>query len=185
MYKCRFPRYCGLIQPQDFARVASQQPLKWNELPWYLYEEVHPLVRPPKLWCGWRVDEEDLLRIASAKCPEVIYYTGMGNPDPLEMLMDNEFPRKICELCQIPEEDWDLVQTGMVFVAKTNGIHDPDIVITCGSTTNGVVGDAERARMADFIADGAEPQWHLDYIKWRWEPGKRESCCQCFTLSPC
>ena len=144
------------------------------------------MVRPPKLWCGWRVDEEDLLHLAQAKCPEIIPDTAMGSPlDPLETLMDNfhKFLQKICELCQIPEEDWDLVQTGMVFVAKTNGVHDPDIVITCGSTTNGVVGDAERARMADFVADGAEPQWHLDYIKWRWEPGKRESLC--FTLSPC
>lgn len=165
------PGSLSLIEPQDFDRVASQQPLKYWELPWYLFEEVHPNITPPKLWAGWRVDNDDVFRVAREKMPEIIDYTGSGRPS-FRLMTDGRFARRVCELCQIPEEDCELVK--LVFAAKPTGTLAQDVILTCGSSTNGVVGEAGRKRMADLVAPGREPEWHLDYLLWRWQFGRRE-----------
>lgn len=161
----------SLIEPQDFNRVASQQPLKYDEIPWYLLEEFDPDIAPPKLWAGWRVNNEDVFRIAEEKMTDLIRYTGSGRPSS-RLVTDGRFARRVCQLCQIPEEDWELVK--LVFVVKPIGTFAPDIVLTCGSTMDGVVGDAERQRMAELVTSGREAEWHLDYLLWRWEVGRCE-----------
>ncbi|KAI0032514.1 hypothetical protein K488DRAFT_70601 [Vararia minispora EC-137] len=135
---------------EDIKYISTQQPIPFDDVPVYLVGRPTPTLRPPNLWCGWRLGGEKLVRVAQEKLPGSITYDDVtGEIHYVETLTNGRLISAIREACQIPEEPR----------------RDIDEVLCVGSTEAGVMPQDVWERVGHMFADGAEPEFHLD--SWR------------------
>ncbi|KAI0033927.1 hypothetical protein K488DRAFT_84475 [Vararia minispora EC-137] len=154
----------------DVIHISKQQPIPFDEVPAYLVGRPTPTLTPPILWCGWRLGEEKLVKVAQRKLPDAVTYSDFtGEVHYVETLSNGRLESAIREACQIPEEYAHLVRIAM---AVRPGTHRPrldiDAVLSVGSTEAGVMPQDVWERVGHMFADGAEPEFHLDSWRWHW-----------------
>lgn len=69
--------------------------MKYDETPSYLFKEIAPIVSLPKLWAGWRVGDDDVLRIDREEVLEIIVYTWVGERNRRRLMMDGRGLRTV------------------------------------------------------------------------------------------
>lgn len=155
---------------EDYERVSHQQPLPFEQLPIYLAKrDINPKLVPPKLWCGWRLSEDNFLQIAQDHFPETVKWTRLGKPYFGGTVISGTFLTALRKYCQIPDEDAELVALVQVVrpVVAGSPVED-DLVLAIGSTYNGIVAPAQRGNVSRLMPPGRELQWHLDLDFWGW-----------------
>lgn len=136
----------------------------------YLWEPASPTIKPPKLWCGWRLSPESILKTALDRFPRDVFYNQFtGKPDLYQSVTFGTLLSKVRETCQIPDEDEDLLR--LVEVVRVGGggpDRKRDTVLSVGSTTEGIMAYQHVQAVANIFAEGVEPEWHLDPFRWYW-----------------
>ena len=150
-----------------------QQPIPYDQLPTYLVFSPKPHLKPPKLWCGWRLTEEELVAAAVRHVPDgVIYEQPWNRPDLFLSIQYGGLLQKIREHCQVPKEDMNLLDVN--YAVRPGGGGRPretDLVLSVGSTREGVMNECAIGSIGRFLAvdgDPKPPEWHLSPHNWRW-----------------
>ncbi|KAI0028592.1 hypothetical protein K488DRAFT_89585 [Vararia minispora EC-137] len=161
---------CVRYTPEDIKYISTQQPISMNAIPIYLLEQPAPGLIPPKLWFGWRLGTEELVRVALEKLPDAVTFDHWtGDVHYVETLANGRLLSAICQACQIPEEYADLLDiVSAVRPGTSLPRHDIDMVLSVGSTRAGLMPEEVWERVGRMFADGADPQFHLDSWRWFW-----------------
>ncbi|KAI0027814.1 hypothetical protein K488DRAFT_90432 [Vararia minispora EC-137] len=156
--------------PADIKYISAQQPIPFDEVPAYLVGGFAPNLTPPNLWCGWRLGEEKLARVAQEKLPGSITYDDFtGEIHYIETLGNGRLESVIRQACQIPEEYAHLLRIATAVRPGTDRPRrDIDAVLSVGSTDAGVMPQDVWERVGHIFADDAEPEFHLDSWRWFW-----------------
>ncbi|KAI0027815.1 hypothetical protein K488DRAFT_90433 [Vararia minispora EC-137] len=156
--------------PADMIYISNQQPIPFDEVPAYLVGKPTPTLTPPNLWCGWRLGEEKLVKVAQEKLPDSVTYDYLsGKVHYVETLANGRLESAIRQACQIPEEYAHLLCIAMAVRPGTDMPRvEVDAVLSVGSTEAGVMPQDVWERVGHMFADGAEPEFHLDSWRWFW-----------------
>jgi hypothetical protein len=92
------------------------------------------------------------------------YETGLGIPGGVvhDRLLSN-----IQKAFQIPDNNFDLLKTVMVVRPGSAGsARNTDVVLSVGSTTEGILDDDDIAKVAKIFRSGKKIEWYLEHFKW-------------------
>ncbi|KAK7039264.1 hypothetical protein VNI00_010169 [Paramarasmius palmivorus] len=155
-------------QREDFQVVCRSTPLPFNELPCYLADQTFfDSIRPPWIWCGWRIGEKALFNLVETHYPKRVRISGgrtLITPTVFQL------PKILFEELQIPDNAKHLIR--IVDAANSEGQVDMALVI--GNNYEGIIPPETGYidRIKNMLFEGRDPEWYLGPNNWSWAPAK-------------
>lgn len=162
-------------------RCISQQPLKEDTLPGYLFPDPDSTLRPPVMRYGWRVDHKKVMGIVMNKFPEAVVHTtgpdAFGEDNGVDY-DDEEYHRMTPDTCST------LIGVGLrLAVCKYFHITDRSLFritsfydemgndyfgVSIGTNFQGTIEPWQQDGIQALLAENVQPMWYLDPQYWHW-----------------